>query len=392
MKKFLIGVVIIVVLLALLALGGVTFIQWRLLPNGSFSEATAPEAPSYSDANFWIASPSMTDTSDLVPPNANIQNDLSDKPVDVFFVHSTGYVGPGGWNSNMAHKNSETQSLQYMLSSMASAFNGCCEVYAPNYRQAHINAFIGDDTTSSFAALDLAYSDIERAFDYFIENMNKGRPFMIVGHSQGSLHALRLIAERIDNSALKERMVAAYTIGYWLPKDMFSRTFNNMSQCETAEQTACIVSFDSYGEGGIMANPVRQWYPSGWEITPVGNIACVNPLSWTTDTQRAPASLHKGAMPVEFKRTFVHMILAKNPEFIFQELPELTPQLTWAQCDASGISHVAQQQDNAFSNHLDSTDQSYHLLDYSLFYANIRQNAIVRSLSHTQGTASKSGN
>lgn len=382
MKKFLLCLAIIVVSLALFAIGGFKLIEWRLLPNSAFSDTPEPQAPIYTDSNFWIAAPSMTDTSDLIPPNADTKHDLLDKPVDVFFVHSTGYVGPGGWNSNMAYENSETQSLQYMLSSMASAFNGCCKVYAPNYRQAHINAFISDDTESSFNALDLAYFDVERAFDYFIKNMNKDRPFMIVGHSQGSLHALRLIAERVDNSALLERMVAAYTVGYWLPKDMFTRTFSNITLCENEQQTGCIVSFDSYGEGGAMADPVRHWYPSAWEIAPAGNIACVNPLSWSTNTERAKASLHKGAMPVEFKRNFIHMINAENPQFIFEALPELTPELTWAQCDPSGVLHVTQQQDNAFSNHLDSQDKSYHLLDYSLFYGNIRQNAIVRSVSY----------
>jgi hypothetical protein len=89
-------------------------------------------------------------------------------------------------------------------------------------------------------------------------------------------------------------------------------------------------------------------------------------------------SAHLGAMPVEFKRTPVNMLLANNPGFIFQELPTLTSELTWAQCKEDGRLEIMQQADNLFSNHLDQANKSYHVLDFSLFYGNIRQNAILR--------------
>jgi hypothetical protein len=379
LKTFLKWFGIVVISLVIIALAGYKLIESRMLPKGVFAEITPPQAPEYSDQAYWFAHLDIQDTSDLIPANANVSADLANKPVDVFFIHSTGYVGPGGWNSNMAHENSETQSLQYMLSSMASAFNGCCHIYAPNYRQAHLAAFISDDTTSSYAALDLAYGDVERAFDYFITNINNGRPFMIVAHSQGTLHGLRLIANRIDKTALREQLVAAYTIGYAPPLNMFERTFTNIGLCESAEQINCIVSYDTFGEGGAMSAGLRHWYAQGWETTKIGNTACVNPLSWTTSTQIASADLHKGAFPVKFKRTPMYMLLAKNPEYVFETLPDLTPNLSWAKCDESGALHIAEQHDNAFSNHSGSADKNYHLLDYSLFYGNIRHNAIERS-------------
>jgi hypothetical protein len=83
-------------------------------------------------------------------------------------------------------------------------------------------------------------------------------------------------------------------------------------------------------------------------------------------------------MPVDFKRTPVNMLLANNPRYIFQELPTLTSELTWAQCMPDGRLEIMQQSDNAFSNHLEQPNKSYHILDFSLFYGNIRQNAIQR--------------
>jgi hypothetical protein len=379
LKKFLKWFGIVIVSLVVIVVIGFKSIESRMLPSGPFVEMTPPKTPDYASQNYWAALPDKQDTSDLIPANANVNVDLADKPVDVFFIHSTGYVGPGGWNSNMAHANSETQSLQYMLSSMASAFNGCCRIYAPNYRQAHLAAFNNEDTVSSFAALDLAYSDVERAFDYFITHINDGRPFMIVGHSQGTLHGLRLMANRVDKTALKEQLVASYTIGYWLPMNMFERTFKNIELCGSAEQTGCIVSYDTFGEGGGMSAGIRHWYPEGWETTAIGNTACVNPLSWTTSTQKVSADFHQGAFPVEFKRTLLDMVLAKNPEYVFETLPDLSTNLTWAKCDNNGALHIAEQFDNAFSNHLNNKDKSYHVLDYSLFYGNLRRNAIARS-------------
>jgi hypothetical protein len=379
MKKFFKWLGSIVVVLVILAFAAEPVITWYLMPREAFDTAKAPTPPDYSEDYFWVAHPDKMDTSDLIPVGLAGTNDLNPAPIDVFFVHSTGYVGPGHWNSNMKIENSEAQSIEYMLSSMASSFNGCCDVYAPHYREAHIFSFISEDTESSYSALDLAYSDVETAFKYYLENFNNGRPFIIVSHSQGTTHALRLLEDYVDNTPLQQQLVAAYTLGYWLPLDKFERGFESLKLCTDANQTGCIVSYDAYGEGGSITGKARHWYKTGWEISQGGPIACVNPLSWKTDLQRAPSQQHLGAMPVEFKRTFAFMLLAKNPQFIFSELPQLTTELTWAQCDESGALHLAEQQNNAFSNHFNNEDKSYHLLDFSLFYGNIRQNAIQRT-------------
>jgi pimeloyl-ACP methyl ester carboxylesterase len=89
-------------------------------------------------------------------------------------------------------------------------------------------------------ALDLAYQDVEAAFDYYLQHFNKGRPFIVVGHSQGTTHALRLIEEKIDNTPLYRQLVVAYVVGYWLPRDKFSRGFEQVTPCTGAGQTGCI--------------------------------------------------------------------------------------------------------------------------------------------------------
>ena len=384
LKKFIYWFVLPVVgLLIILILFGRQWVFSYLSPPDTFVLADAPNPPDFDNQYFWVAHPDKKDTSDLVPVGIDTSGDIADKEVDVFFVHSTGFVGPGGWNSTMQVENSEAQSIEYMLSSMASIFNGCCNIYAPHYREAQLQSFMPDKFELGTQALDLAYQDVEAAFDYYLTHYNKGRPFIVVGHSQGTTHALRLLEQKVDNTALYNQLVAAYLVGYWLPKDKFIRGFEQITVCEEATQLGCIVSYDVYGQGGELDAKVPHWYKTGWEQNrqadgSVKRTVCVNPLSWQRNQNKIAKSQHLGAMPVEFKRTPVNMLLANNPGFIFQELPELTSELTWAQCMPDGRLEIMQQSDNAFSNHLDQANNSYHVLDFSLFYGNIRQNAVQR--------------
>ncbi|WP_339723409.1 DUF3089 domain-containing protein [uncultured Paraglaciecola sp.] len=370
----------LVALFIILFLFGRQWVFSYLSPPATFVLADAPAAPDYTNGYFWVAHPEKSDTSDLVPKGLSTKDDVTEKEVDVFFVHSTGFVGPGGWNSTMDSKNSEAQSIEYMLSSMASIFNGCCNIYAPHYREANIQSFMADKFEPGTQALDLAYQDVADAFGYYLRHFNQGRPFMLVGHSQGSTHALRLLEQKVDNTPLFKQLVAAYVIGYWLPKDKFTRGFEQILPCNEANQTGCIVSYDTYGEDGLLDTKVPHWYKTGWESSQLEDgstkpTLCVNPLSWTATLDKVDKTAHLGAMPVVFKRTPVDMLLANNPGFIFQELPPLTPELTWAQCLSDGRLEVMQQANNAFSNHLSQPNKSYHVLDYSLFYGNIRHNA-----------------
>ena len=121
LKKFVYWFVLpIVVLLIILILFGRQWVFSYLSPPETFVLADAPTAPDYDNAYFWVANPNKIDTSDLVPVGINTSGDMENKEVDVFFVHSTGFVGPGGWNSTMKSENSEAQSIEYLLSSMAS--------------------------------------------------------------------------------------------------------------------------------------------------------------------------------------------------------------------------------------------------------------------------------
>jgi hypothetical protein len=72
------------------------------------------------------------------------------------------------------------------------------------------------DLRAGYAAADLAYGDVARAFDHFL-SVNPSGPFILASHSEGSIHALRLLQERIIGTPLHRRLVVAYVIGLALP-------------------------------------------------------------------------------------------------------------------------------------------------------------------------------
>jgi hypothetical protein len=64
-------------------------------------------------------------------------------------------------------------------------------------------------------------TDIIAAFDYYIKNLNDGRPFILAGHSQGSIMILEILASYMKaNPEVYRRMIAAYAIGDPLGKNI----------------------------------------------------------------------------------------------------------------------------------------------------------------------------
>ena len=137
-------------------------------PESDFNNIETPQAPDYSDLKFWAATPNI-DGQQFYLPDASFTVS-KENDVDVFYVHPTGYYEKT-WNSNMDKNKSAFERTEIMLGNQASAFNGACNIYAPEYRQATYYSFFDKDKNGR-KALDLAYKDIETAFDYFIEELN----------------------------------------------------------------------------------------------------------------------------------------------------------------------------------------------------------------------------
>ena len=188
------------------------------VPDDHFDAAKAPPAPDYAKQSSWGALPGMKDASDVAPAGSTMI-DPARAPADVFFINPTSYFSGRHWNADAADADTNAKTDKGSLRNQASVFNGCCAVYAPRYRQMTFGGFIAPSKDSA-AAMDLAYSDVKRAFEYYLAHDNHGRPFIIASHSQGSRHAKILVQEMIDGTPLMKQFVAAYIVGNWLDREL----------------------------------------------------------------------------------------------------------------------------------------------------------------------------
>lgn len=328
--------------------------------------AQVPPAPDYSRGESWAAWPGRSSGADAVPPGVTERGDQAAPPVDVFFIHPTTFLSRHLSNARYDEPGATSEFIDRgVLRFQAGAFNDCCRLYAPHYRQAALAAFFHHDDAADSAALDLAYGDVVRAFDYYIEHENHGRPFIIAAHSQGSLHALRLVQERIAGHVLRQRMVAAYIVGYAVPRSV---TQTGVPICDRADSTGCIISWNTVKPEATDAKDHDEhliWLDGRYQRLGTRRTVCINPLTWTPDSD-ANAAANLGALP------------GVRP---YQDLQAVVPALTGAACvnDELTVS-IPWGHRRGFADLL-TLFGSYHIYDYNLFYANIRANADQRTLA-----------
>ena len=252
-------------------------------PETNFDISLTPPAPDYSDLNNWAASPD-TEGQQFYVPDSSFEVNKDNNDVDVFYIHPTGFYEKK-WNSDMNKNKSAYERTEIMLGNQASAFNNSCNIYGPEYRQATYYSFFDRDTNGR-KALDLAYSDIEAAFIFFTEYLNKDKPFIIAAHSQGALHAHRLIHKMIDNTKLQNRFICAYVIGYILPETYYKNIFPNIHKSSSYNDTNCLISWSTVVDGFKRdREKTLFWKPDGWSVELMKQkIVSTNPFAWTNDS------------------------------------------------------------------------------------------------------------
>ncbi|OAV43007.1 hypothetical protein A3850_000155 [Lewinella sp. 4G2] len=146
-----------------------------------------------------------------------MQDQQANARADVFFLHPTHYrnttESSTDWNANVYDLEINEAVDDGSIKNQASIFNAAGKIYAPRYRQANLKVYYSEGRKMAKRALDIAYDDILRAFDYYLKNHNNGRPIIIAGHSQGTTHAKRLLRDRFDGKPLQQQLVAAYLPG-----------------------------------------------------------------------------------------------------------------------------------------------------------------------------------
>ena len=185
--------------------------------------------------------------------------------------------------------------------------------YAPYYRQMIFEAYAQPaDTLAKLAAF--AAADVNDAFQYYMTHFNQGRPFFLMGHSQGSQMLIELLKHGMT-AEQRQRMVAAYCIGYHV-------TAEELAEYPEALKPAT----DSVMQGLVVFNSVTDTTAIG--MVSRGDVVGVNPTTWTMATDTIPAECHLGMAKYNTARDSVLIIPCPTRTCLYRHTtvcPDLDP-------------------------------------------------------------------
>lgn len=388
MRKFLFTIVFLLLLamaaLFALRLYGDELTEIALVPQGEFVEQDALEANAYQDPAMWFSRPGMGALNDparwqpveaaaeISSPslgNADVAPPPTLRPAPptpdfaVFFVHPTSFLDGGRWNAPLDDAESQERA-RLMVRGMASAFNQASEIWVPRYRQATFGAFLSDSVAAT-SAIDAAYRDVEQAFDFFIQSVPDDRPIVLAGHSQGALHIMRLLGDRVADSDLEARIAMAYPIGWPISLEHDLPALG-MPACATAGQADCVVSWASFAEPAEPGQFMRRYASTpGLDGEPRGDstILCTNPLT----------GIMGGTAPIE--RNLGTLVPSDNLDG-----GELVAGAVPARCSNDGILLIG---DAPEMGRYVLPGNNYHVYDIPLFWRNLQEDVARRLRART---------
>ena len=360
-RRFL-WIVVGLVMLALTAsvtyrLFGQQIMRAALVPSIAFAESRQDAAPDYRRPAMWLSRPDLPDD-----PSRWAPQDYRPAPkpaIATFYVSPTTYLRRDRWNSPFDDSEANDRARQ-LAQIQATAFNGISAVWAPRYRQATFGAFLTDRRDADLA-VDFAYRDIARAFDTFIASIPSSRPIILVGHSQGTLHLMRLMKEKIAGTPLAKRIIAAYLVG-WPVSVENDLPALGLPACTAAGEANCVLSWQSFAEPADFGL-VREAFDTTIGLTGRPNrgtqMLCVNPLTGQPGSA-AGADNNLGAL---------------RPTSDYRSV-ELVPGMIPAHC-ASGYLVIGSPP-TGFGRYV-LPGNNFHVYDYALFWANVRADAEARA-------------
>jgi len=289
----------------------------------------------YSDASNWAFYPE------------SVEND-----VDIFFIAPTS-GGDESYNMKMDDEGYKA-SFVGATAMEKGIYDRKADFYAPFYRQVSLQCYdLPESEREKY--LEIAYKDINEAFNYYLKNINNGRPYILAGFSQGGDMVKRLL---MNNKNIDDKMIAAYAIGWNFTEEDLTK-HPNIKMAQGEDDLGVVISFCSEAPE----------YNGNNLIAPSKTVG-INPLNWKTDSTIAEKSENIAACFTNYSG----VILVETPELCGAYLDENRGTLK--------VTDVTVKDFPAGLTFLE--DGNYHLYDYQFFYRNLQQNVerrIVRYLS-----------
>ncbi len=286
-----------------------------------------PAPPDWSDAAAWyISTPSGENTGNTASPAA-----------DIFYILPTciwDWTAADGQTCRYSDY-TRTDHIEAFLPSVELAEDifaqGQYGFYCPYYRQISLNVWM-DGEAAVEELFPLSMEDVSAAFDYYLDNYNEGRPFVLAGFSQGGKAVVELVKHA--PAEVLGRMVAAYAIGY------------RISDEEVEQYPQLHPATDSTGTGTIISyNSVASPEAACAVLSP--SDFCINPVNWTTDA--VPAALNDSVTVTVDTLNHLLIVDGLDPEAYF--LPSLSPMFPLG---------------------------NYHLQELTLYQEHLRRNTALR--------------
>lgn len=277
-----------------------------------------------------------------------------DKPVDVFYVHPTIYGDESPLNMDIARQDLRDRA-QGLLTAQAGVYSPYANLFAPYYRQQSAATLSmepnkGEHDAYADEAFQIGYGDVERAFDYYLQHLNPDRPFLLAGHSQGSMVLIELMRRRLGDPALQERLVAAYVIGYSVTQDDLGK-YPQMKLAQGETDTGVMITYNTQGPNA-----------KGSPVLLPGAVA-INPLNWKADGTVAHREQNIEAV---FFDADADTPIEKCPHFCGAFIDTRTGAL---------IATDLQPLDKVDVVHMGRwPEEVYHRFDYAFFYSNLKRN------------------
>ena len=208
-----------------------------------------------------------------------LDNDQSG--VDVFYIPSTWEFDWFTKDSVVCHYAdiSNQQHLDNMSIEMRKVADYMADgnrFYSPFYRHITLDtwATLNEDTIKA-RYNKVSFNDVQQAFNYFLNNFNQQRPFILAGFSQGGKSVVELMKTMPDEA--KNRMVAAYVLGYKVTADDIAAA-PWIRAAKDSIDTGVTICYNSVSDVKYTK-----------DILCKGNVMCINPVNWRTDS--TPATL-----------------------------------------------------------------------------------------------------
>lgn len=274
------------------------------------------------------------------------------KTADVFFVCPTVYEGSED-RYNMSLDDEETKlSFCGAINMEKGIYDEDSRFFAPYYQQIGflVYSMPAEDREPYLKA---AYADVKAAFEYYMENYNKGNPVIIAGFSQGADLCIRLLKDCFKEDEINRLLVACYAIGWSITEEEIEE-YPYLQFASGENDTGVIVSFNSEAENIEDSLMI----PKGTKTL------AINPLNWKCDETVADKTWNTGACFTDYDGNIV------------EEIPQLTGAYIDSKRGALKITDVTPEE---YPAGIDMFEEGiYHIYDYQFFYRNIQENVRVR--------------